>query len=116
MNKQFLIAILACFIIKASNSVLAQDKLSWEELRDQYEFPEWYTNARFGIWVHWGAQSEPELGGGWYARHMYQKDVGRQQFGRNAYAYHNKTYGHPSEIGFKDVINEWKAETLEDPW
>ena len=88
-------------------------ELTWEELREIYEFPQWYTEARFGIWAHWGAQSQPELGGGWYARHMYQKDVGGQTFGRNAYSYHNKTYGHPSEKGFKDVIHEWKAEKLD---
>jgi alpha-L-fucosidase len=92
----------------------AQNKdLTWEELREIYEFPAWYTEARFGIWTHWGAQSEPLLGGGWYARHMYQKDVGGQTFGKNAYSYHNKTYGHPSEKGFKDVIHEWKAEKLD---
>ena len=60
----------------------AQNKdLTWEELREIYEFPEWYTEARFGIWTHWGAQSEPKLGGGWYARHMYQQDVGKQTWG-----------------------------------
>lgn len=47
-----------------------------EALREIYEFPEWYTEARFGIWAHWGAQAEPALGGGWYARHMYRQDVG----------------------------------------
>ena len=87
--------------------------LAWEELRDQYEFPSWYTEARFGIWTHWGAQSQPKLGGGWYARHMYQPDVGNQAWGKNAYPYHCKTYGHPSEIGFKDVIHKWKAENLD---
>ena len=88
-------------------------ELTWEELREQYEFPEWYTEARFGIWVHWGAQTQPEQGGGWYARHMYMQDVGNQSWGKNAYSYHNKTYGHPSEKGFKDVIHEWKAENLD---
>ena len=88
-------------------------ELTWEELREQYEFPEWYTEARFGIWVHWGAQTQPEQGGGWYARHLYMQDVGKQNWGKNAYSYHNKTYGHPSEKGFKDVIHEWKAENLD---
>jgi alpha-L-fucosidase len=90
-----------------------QKELSWEELRDQYEFPSWYTEARFGIWVHWGAQTEPLKGGGWYARHMYMQDVGRETWGKDAYEYHCKTYGHPSKIGYKDVIHEWKAENLD---
>lgn len=88
-------------------------ELTWEELREHFECPDWFAEARFGIWVHWGAQTQPELGGGWYARHMYQEDVGSQQFGKNAYPYHNKTYGHPSEKGFKDVIHAWKAENLD---
>ena len=91
----------------------AQEDLSWEALREQYKVPTWFTEARFGIWVHWGAQSVPELGGGWYARHMYMEDVGRQKFGRNARPYHLKNFGHPSEKGFKDVIHQWKAEKLD---
>ena len=89
-----------------------QRNLTWEELRKDYQFPKWYTEARFGIWVHWGAQTQPEKGGGWYARHMYMQNVGKETWGKNAYPYHVKTYGHPSEKGFKDVIHEWKAERL----
>ncbi|MCT4586823.1 MAG: alpha-L-fucosidase [Carboxylicivirga sp.] len=97
-----------------SNSTFAQEKEpTWEELSAQYEFPQWFLEARFGIWLHWGAQTQPAEGGGWYARHMYQKDVGRETWGKGAYDYHVKTYGHPSEKGFKDVINEWKAEKLD---
>ncbi len=102
------------FAITTSITCYSQEKeLTWEELGEQYEFPKWYTEARFGIWVHWGAQTQPKEGGGWYARHMYMEDVGKQLWGKNAYSYHNKTYGHPSEIGYKDVINDWKAENLD---
>ena len=80
-------------------NIASDEGLSWEELREQYEIPEWYKEAKFGIWTHWGAQSEPEYGGGWYARHMYMEDVGDQTWGKEAYPYHLKTYGHPSEIG-----------------
>ena len=107
--------ILVLFLLTiVSIPCFSQEKeLSWEEQREQYQFPKWYTEARFGIWVHWGAQTEPKEGGGWYARHMYMQDVGDQEWGRNAYEYHCKTYGHPSEIGYKDVLNEWKAENLD---
>lgn len=86
--------------------------LNWEELREHFECPVWFAEARFGIWAHWGAQSQPEEGGGWYARHMYMQDVKNETWGKNAYPYHCKTYGHPSEKGFKDVIHAWKAEKL----
>ena len=110
-KKVILVLFLLTFV---SIPCFSQEKeLSWEEQREQYQFPKWYTEARFGIWVHWGAQTEPKEGGGWYARHMYMQDVGDQEWGKNAYTYHCKTYGHPSEIGYKDVLNEWKAENLD---
>lgn len=74
---------------------------TWESL-SQYETPEWFRNAKFGIWAHWGPQCQPEAGD-WYGRGMYEE-------GGNAYKKHIEKYGHPSEFGFKDVINEWKAE------
>ncbi len=86
--------------------------LEWDALAASYKCPEWFRDAKFGIWFHWGPQSVPEQGGGWYARHMYMKDVGKQVFGKMANPYHLKTYGHPSEFGFKDVINSWKAENF----
>jgi len=88
------------FMIFLCISCYSQKKeLTWEELREQFECPKWFSNAGFGIWAHWGAQAKPESGGGWYARHMYMQDVGNQTWGRNAYEYHCKTYGHPSEKG-----------------
>ncbi|SMD18516.1 alpha-L-fucosidase [Pedobacter nyackensis] len=92
----------------------AQEKeKSWEELKKDYEFPAWYTEARFGIWLHWGGQSQPDNGGGWYARHMYMQDVGGQTFGKDAYANQLKQYGHPSKFGYKEVLQSWKAEKLD---
>jgi len=74
---------------------------TWESL-SQYETPDWFRDAKFGIWAHWGPQCQPEAGD-WYGRLMYEEDS-------RAYKVHCEKYGHPSEFGFKDVINEWKAE------
>ena len=68
----------------------------------QYQTPEWYRDAKFGIWAHWGAAVRPEQGD-WYARNMYVQGVPTTSF-------HLEHYGHPSQFGFKDVIHEWKAE------
>ena len=76
-------------------------KPDWQSLK-QYKTPEWYKDAKFGIWAHWGPQCQPEAGD-WYARGMYQE-------GSNQNKFHLEKYGHPSVFGFKDVINEWKAE------
>jgi alpha-L-fucosidase len=67
-----------------------------------YKTPDWFRDAKFGIWAHWGPQCQPESGD-WYARNMYQE-------GSWQYKIHLQKYGHPSKFGFKDVINEWKAE------
>ncbi|QZE15925.1 alpha-L-fucosidase [Halosquirtibacter laminarini] len=90
-----------------------EKKLTWEELKNEFECPQWFENAGFGVWAHWGAQVQPEMGGGWYARHLYMPDVGKQLWGKNAYKYHCEHYGHPSEFGYKDVLNEWKAKNLD---
>jgi alpha-L-fucosidase len=76
-------------------------KASWESLQN-YTVPEWYRNAKFGIWAHWGPQCEPEHGD-WYARGMYEE-------GSDHYKFHLQKYGHPSKFGFKDVIHQWKAD------
>lgn len=76
-------------------------KPDWKSL-EQYQVPDWFRDAKFGIWAHWGPQCQPERGD-WYARGMYQE-------GSDQYNYHVEKYGHPSKFGFKDVINEWKAD------
>jgi alpha-L-fucosidase len=70
-----------------------------------YRVPEWFRDAKFGIWAHWGPQSAPEYGD-WYARNMYIE-------GHRQYKYHLQKYGHPSKFGFKDIIPTWKAEKFD---
>jgi alpha-L-fucosidase len=67
-----------------------------------YHCPEWFRDAKFGIWAHWGPQSVP-MDGDWYARQMYQQ-------GHAQYQDHLEHYGHPSTNGYKDIIPLWKAE------
>jgi len=74
---------------------------TWESL-STYQTPDWFRNAKFGIWAHWGPQCEAEHGD-WYARGLYEE-------GSDHYRYHVEKYGHPSKFGFKDVIHQWKAE------
>ena len=74
---------------------------TWKSL-EQYQVPDWFRDAKFGIWAHWGPQCGPEAGD-WYARQMYSQ-------GHWQYDAHLKKYGHPSQVGFKDVIHQWQAE------
>lgn len=75
---------------------------TWESLSQYEQAPDWFRDSKFGIWAHWGPQCQPEQGD-WYARGMYDE-------GSHQYKWHVENYGHPSEFGFKDVINIWKAE------
>ncbi|MBN9502797.1 MAG: alpha-L-fucosidase [Armatimonadetes bacterium] len=75
---------------------------TWESLQTGYKTPEWFRDAKFGIWAHWGPQCQPERGD-WYAREMYLP-------GTRAYRDHKERYGPNSRTGFMDVIHEWHAE------
>ena len=77
---------------------------TWESLR-QFQCPDWFRDAKFGIWSHWGPQSVP-MYGDWYARHIYVE-------GSDQYRYHIRRYGHPSRVGWKDMVHQWKAENFD---
>src|SRR5689334_25365785 len=66
-----------------------------------YQVPEWFRDAKFGIWAHWGPQSAAE-DGDWYARNIYIQDSPQ-------YKFHVDHYGHPSKAGFRAVIPTWHA-------
>ena len=76
-----------------------------EESLKQYECPDWFRDAKLGIWAVWGPESVP-MQGDWYARHLYEE-------GSRHNKWHVEHYGHPSTNGFKDVIPLWKAEKWE---
>jgi len=75
-------------------------KPDWNSLTN-YQTPDWFRDAKFGIWAHWGPQSQPEEGD-WYARNMYIQ-------GQDAYKLHLAEYGHQATNGFKDIIHDWQA-------
>jgi alpha-L-fucosidase len=73
---------------------------TWASL-GQYRIPEWFCEAKFGIFIHWGIYSVPAMFDEWYPRRMYQKDSA-------VYEYHRETYG--ISFGYKDFIPLFKAE------
>src|SRR5215469_16028587 len=74
----------------------------WESLK-KYETPEWYRDAKFGIFIHWGVYSVPAFGSEWYPRDMYRA-------GSEEYKHHIDTYGPQDKFGYKDFIPMFKAE------
>ena len=73
----------------------------WESLQ-KYEAPEWYRDAKFGIFIHWGVYSVPAFGNEWYPRNMYSA-------ASDEYKHHIATYGTQDKFGYKDFIPMFKA-------
>ncbi|WP_163407091.1 alpha-L-fucosidase [Flavobacterium ajazii] len=79
---------------------------TWESIEKNYPGePAWLREAKFGIWVHFGPQAAGESGD-WYARYLYKSD-------KRAYENHIKRYGHPSEVGYKEVLRDWNPTKLD---
>jgi len=74
----------------------------WESLQ-KYDVPEWYKDAKFGIFIHWGVYSVPAFSNEWYPRNMYEP-------GFDAYKHHIATYGPQDKFGYKDFVPMFKAE------
>lgn len=90
---------------RAEDIAIQSGPFSAEGSFESAKTPEWFRDAKFGMWAHWGPTSA--IGqGDWYARNMYIE-------GSPHYEYHLKTYGHPSRFGYKDTIPLWKAESFD---
>ncbi len=75
---------------------------TWESIRGNYPgTPSWFNETKFGVFVHWGPQASGESGD-WYARKLYRE-------GEEAYKNHLRNFGHPSEVGYKEVLRDWTA-------
>ncbi len=85
-------------------------KADLDSIAAHYEFPQWYTDAKFGIFIHWGVYSVPAFGSEWYPHSMYQE-------GSDEYEHHRQTYGDQQKFGYKDFIPMFKAEHFDaDKW
>ena len=78
---------------------------TWESL-SQYQIPEWYKDAKFGIFIHWGPYCVPAYRNEWYPRRMYLKDD-------PAFEHHRQTWGDHREFGYKDFIPMLTAEKFD---
>jgi alpha-L-fucosidase len=75
---------------------------TWESLK-AYQAPDWYQDAKFGIFIHWGLYAVPAFGNEWYPRKMYLPES-------LEYEHHRETYGAQAKFGYKDFIPRFKAE------
>ncbi|KAL2608681.1 hypothetical protein R1flu_027254 [Riccia fluitans] len=84
-----------------SNEISGPFQPTWESLAN-YEVPQWYQDAKFGIFIHWGVYSVPAFGSEWYPRNMYIKNS-------KEYKHHIDTYGQHTEFGYKEFIPQLTA-------
>ena len=105
INRRKVLALMAGAPAETTLEIAAGPFEGTRESLRKWQVPEWYRDAKFGIWAHWGPQSAVEYGD-WYARNMYIQ-------GNKQYEYHVKTYGHPTKVGFKDLVPTWKADRFD---
>ena len=105
--KKLLFFVVLFFLLSTIQQTHAQEKYqaTWESLK-KYETPEWFKDAKFGIFIHWGVYSVPAFGSEWYPRLMYQQ-------GTKEFKHHLETYGPQDKFGYKDFIPMFKAEKFD---
>lgn len=77
----------------------------WKSL-ENYKIPQWYQDAKFGIFIHWGVYSVPAFGSEWYPRNMYQK-------GSPEYQHQIATHGPETAFGYKDYIPMFRGQQFD---
>lgn len=87
------------------HSVRDRFQPTWKSL-EQYRTPNWYRDAKFGIFVHWGVYSVPAFGSEWYPRLMYIS-------GSPEFQHHVQTYGPQKTFGYKDLVLLFHAEKFD---
>jgi alpha-L-fucosidase len=103
----------ACAVDKTAEAVKKVDEVAvrgpfhpaWGSL-ERTQVPEWYLDAKFGIFIHWGVYSVSAFGSEWYPRQMYKKDTAE-------FKHHVLTYGPQSKFGYKDFIPRFAAEKFD---
>ena len=105
--------LLSCSIQSPKKHEAKIYKSEWESLK-KHVTPQWFQNAKFGIYCHFGAYCVPAFKNEWYSHWMYIDTVA---WGNNYFQHHLKTYGPLDKFGYKDFIPMFKAEKFDaDEW
>lgn len=106
MKQTLLILCLSLLVSVAFAQKKKQYKENWESLSAHNQSPEWFADAKLGIYFHWGVYSVPAFGSEWYPFNMYRK-------GNNVFKHHNETYGSAAEFNYHDFVPMFKAEEFD---
>ncbi|EWZ30974.1 alpha-L-fucosidase [Fusarium oxysporum f. sp. radicis-lycopersici 26381] len=88
----------ALFPINAAAQASGPYEATWESTDKHNASPEWFRDAKFGVYWHWGAFTTPQYASEWYPRNMYEP-------GSDQRKHHTETYGPPEEWGYANFIN-----------
>ncbi|PWJ57974.1 alpha-L-fucosidase-like protein [Dyadobacter jejuensis] len=102
-------ALLLLCVAKHSWGQTTDFEANWPSLEKHKAVPEWFADAKFGIYFHYGVYSVPGWGGEWYPRWMYVNN--RVGWGEKIYQYHQDTYG--KNFQYHDFIPMWKADKFD---
>ena len=102
VRTRLLIAAIMASALLTNLSAQQRYQSTWESLK-KYKTPEWFQDAKFGIFIHWGVYSVPAFNNEWYPRNMYQQ-------GSSEFNHHIEKYGPQNKFGYKDFIPMFKAE------
>jgi len=82
---------------------------SWDSIKAHYRVPEWFRDAKFGIFMHWGIYAVPAHASEWYAKHMYGNG--------GVIDWHAENFGPQDRFGYKDFIPRFTCEKFNpDDW
>ncbi len=82
---------------------------TWESLEKVTQAPEWFRDAKVGIYFHWGVYSVPAFASEWYPRNMHVK--------KHVKAHHVEKWGEIEEFGYADFVPMFRAEKFDaDEW
>ncbi|MFY0652463.1 MAG: alpha-L-fucosidase [Cyclobacteriaceae bacterium] len=112
------ILVLAIIISFFGSRVMAQGyEASWESLDKINPSPDWFQDAKFGIYAHWGPVSSAFVGAdpekhyaGWHGMKMYDNgklDDDKKGKPTNNFVHHKKKYGDPKKYGYKHIIEQF---------
>ncbi|MFB6155202.1 MAG: alpha-L-fucosidase [Haloferacaceae archaeon] len=94
----------------------------WDSLSEHDAAPEWFRDAKFGLYCHWGVYSVPAYDTEWYPHWMYKTDPeqgDREGLGWSdpVYPHHVETYGEPDEYPYQAFVPDFGAEEFDpDAW
>ena len=80
----------------------------WESIKQHKGAPEWFLDAKLGIYTHWGPITKANE---FRPDHAYGRDMYNPE--RKEYAYHVETHGDPKEVGYKDLIPKFQPVDFE---